>query len=200
MARRSTTKKISRADVRTITEIINSTPNNVGVIVRRRGVDYGVIGVVDFSGVPHFETYEGESLDYRSCTILRSSVLQYKYEILFAGDAVDSAVEKSTFSGGSVWNPVARYVVSVRGVKIPLDSVNRITVGHWLRYYLYSLPYRDGVNNVGWWADAETNLFYVDQNCEIDSLADAIRIGKQSKQLAIWDHVEGKEIRLTYDD
>lgn len=52
--------------------------------------------------------------------------------------------------------------------------------------------------NVGWWLDDETKLLYIDISTSFDNIKDAIEFAKETKQIAIWDNLELKEIRVEY--
>jgi hypothetical protein len=54
----------------------------------------------------------------------------------------------------------------------------------------------DNRHSLGAWLDPETNLVYLDVVVTLPSKEDAIRLGKQYSQLAIFDLLNEKEIRL----
>jgi len=55
----------------------------------------------------------------------------------------------------------------------------------------------DNVNIWGW-KDEKTGLIYIDISTSFDKLEDAIAFAKETKQIAIWDNKEFKEIRVKY--
>lgn len=46
------------------------------------------------------------------------------------------------------------------------------------------------------WEDIATKLIYIDTGMSTDDLEYAIKTGKHTNQIAIWDNLEQKEIRL----
>lgn len=51
---------------------------------------------------------------------------------------------------------------------------------------------------IGGWKDAESGKIYLDAGFSTDDLDYAINCGKYTKQIAIWDNLEQKEIILQY--
>lgn len=49
---------------------------------------------------------------------------------------------------------------------------------------------------VGGWLDTETNIRYIDIGTTTNDIDQAKKLGKQYGQIAIWDNLEKKEIRL----
>lgn len=84
-----------------------------------------------------------------------------------------------------------RYIV---GVKNLFTGLNPSTE--------YETIYKDimnpdeDFNSVGGWLDKETMFYYVDYSMQINNLSDALELAKQHNELAIWDSLENKEIRL----
>lgn len=69
--RQSTTKKITRSDMLQMIKVITPT---AGVIVRHKGVEYGVTGVRNLGIQSELETLEGVLLDLRQCTIRKGTL------------------------------------------------------------------------------------------------------------------------------
>lgn len=65
--------------------------------------------------------------------------------------------------------------------------------------YAQYLAINNAVNlTVGGWTDTKTMVAYVDLGLAIDSLDEAIIIARQFAQIAIWDSVDMKEVRIQY--
>jgi hypothetical protein len=64
-----------------------------------------------------------------------------------------------------------------------------------LEEQVYSNESLDNIN-LGGWVDSEDNTPYVDISTSTDDLSFAETLGKFYNQIAIWDNVELKEIRL----
>jgi len=78
--RKSTTAKLTRKAVATILAWIRIQAVECGVIVRRRGIEYGIVDV-DTAG--NFIDADGEVLDWRECTIPKSTLVLINLEIVF---------------------------------------------------------------------------------------------------------------------
>ena len=66
----------------------------------------------------------------------------------------------------------------------------------------YETIYKDIMNreekfdSVGGWLDKDSMIYFVDYSMQINNLSDALELAKQHNELAIWDSLENKEIRL----
>lgn len=80
-----------------------------------------------------------------------------------------------------------RYIVGLTHLKNPKEEL--------LQAIVDSMPNVDNVT-VGGWTDVETETTYIDVGLAFDNLETALNIGKSFAQLAIWDNVDFKEIRI----
>jgi len=52
--------------------------------------------------------------------------------------------------------------------------------------------------NIGGWTDLESGKRYIDVSTSFDCLWTTLDLARQYKQIAIWDNLEQKEIRINY--
>ena len=89
-------------------------------------------------------------------------------------------------------NQSKRYIV---GVKNLFTGSNPSTQ--------YETIYKDIMNpeakfdSVGGWLDKDSMIYFVDYSMQLDNLSDALQLAKENNELAIWDSLDNKEIRLT---
>lgn len=66
----------------------------------------------------------------------------------------------------------------------------------------YNLIYDDLLNldnnfdSLGGWLDSETGIYYVDYSLQFDNVFDALSVARENNEIAIWDSLEDKEIKL----
>jgi hypothetical protein len=81
-----------------------------------------------------------------------------------------------------------RYVVGIGNIY----TGHRQGVAYAIRHLAYS------TDRYGMWLDNDTKLVYVDRVYGTDNLELALMLGKDNGELAIYDRVECKEIRIDY--
>jgi len=65
-----------------------------------------------------------------------------------------------------------------------------------LNWQATALSYDNSNINIGGRIDSKTNKKYIDISTSVNDLNHALNIAKFNKQIAIWDNVEFKEIRI----
>ena len=196
--RQSTTAKVTRATAALIRRYILATGS--GVIVRHRGVEYGVESVkpyVDVYGkktslfVCHDQVtlvsrktgktwIESKVIDVRDCTILKSTITSLQ-TWASRTDGLRHFV-LVTATDGTVGNAAGRYVVSEpNGLVFDDEPLKCLDLAVFADDTL-------GAETVGVWRDS--GKVYVDSNRSFDRLSDALEFGRSSGQLAIYDTVD----------
>tara|TARA_R110002049_G_scaffold130091_1_gene288238 strand:- start:83 stop:454 length:372 start_codon:yes stop_codon:yes gene_type:complete len=56
----------------------------------------------------------------------------------------------------------------------------------------------NNISGVGGWLNKDTGMYYVDYINTYDDIFDALNKARQNNEVAIWDNVEQKEIKLIY--
>lgn len=62
---------------------------------------------------------------------------------------------------------------------------------HWSYFTVSPALYYAGI-----WTDSETGQVYVDISRNVDTLSEAVAVGLNHDEIAIWDVVKGRELRL----
>ena len=110
-------------------------------------------------------------------------------------------------TNGEVWEPKTGYIVSIDGIKLPSIVYYNLKYPAMVLADLFekSLSYDREISGtlnlvscIGYWVDEKDSLrtVYIDLNVWVESLEQAIYIGKLRDQLAIWDCAKNVEIRL----
>ncbi len=100
-------------------------------------------------------------------------------------------VELSGFTKPLLWE-LKRYIVAYTNNT------------HWLDIELLAIQanwgFTRGLKNINiWgWEDNKTGKLYIDISTSFDELTSAKKFWKETKQIAIWDNLEFKEIRIEY--
>lgn len=96
------------------------------------------------------------------------------------------------------YNPKSGYMVATSGheVVIPLKQFHNASLAGYIAEK--SAILLSGISNtslfLGAWVDGDK--VYLDISEKVEDRQDAVKIGIERKQLAIWDNANGKEIRL----
>ena len=99
-------------------------------------------------------------------------------------------IDKTGFTSIINW-VLNRYIVA-NTHNAPDVSIEKLTQQADNLYLAY-----DNVNLWGW-QDNETGNIYLDISTSFDSLEKAIDFARETKQIAIWDNVDFKEIKIEY--
>jgi len=91
------------------------------------------------------------------------------------------------------YNPTTGYMVSIRGCEERFDSFPTAPqISQYIAKHGRNLTW----DYLGIWHNSDDNVWYMDVSRNIQSLSMATIEGKKNKQIAIWDCVAGKEIKL----
>ena len=96
------------------------------------------------------------------------------------------------------YNPKTGYMVATQGneIVIPLKQFHNASVSEYIAKKSYMLL--SGISNtslfLGSWVDGDK--VYLDISEKVEDRHEAVKLGIERKQLAIWDNANGKEIRL----
>lgn len=129
-------------------------------------------------------------------TVFPGTLEKVSDQIVFEGVAGGSFAPRSDYG----WNKeIARYVVAVENCAvINLDKATSGEVLPALRDAIMIARHEHLRENLGcfagFWVD-NTDL-YIDVNQSFDSLGEAMSIARERGELAIYDTVEGREIRV----
>lgn len=103
-------------------------------------------------------------------------------------------------------NPIAGYMVSTLGNELKIHINPRLKDEHKVKeltqqVFKYIANTFDIWHNnldmyLGVWYNSEDGLWYLDLSENITDLTEAIKLGKEKKQLAIWDCKNNGEIKL----
>ena len=85
-----------------------------------------------------------------------------------------------------------RYVVGVKNLFMGKNPSLQYNLIHNDIYNLENTKY----DSVGGWLNSITGIYYVDYSIQVDDLFDALHLARQNGEIAIWDSVENKEIKL----
>ena len=195
--RQSTTAKITRKIARLIGRYIDETGN--GVIVRHKGQERAVVGTFDDCRAFEFSKHDdAPGCMSKECTILKTTIESIESELETIDNTKSISIVgrllKSFFRGQdvTVGKAEGRYIVSRAGglclslSDYYIDVIDRVTE------LVESNP---DAETFGVWRD-EDNYLWVDPNDSFNNLDEAKAIGKERKQLAIFDTKSGKAITL----
>lgn len=82
------------------------------------------------------------------------------------------------------WDSIVEWVSNIEDIAITLTKQANENMYVWQNVTIWG------------WRDDKTDKIYIDAGMSTDDLEYAINCGKYTKQIAIWDNVEQKEIRL----
>ena len=91
------------------------------------------------------------------------------------------------------YNVTTGYMVSVQGQEWKVNTINDDILKFYIKHHLNELWDEDRFLGI-WFNKGE---WYLDVSVNVDNLADALVMGKNNNQLAIWDCAKAEEIRLT---
>lgn len=196
--RQSTTAKVTRKIARLIGRYIEETGH--GVIVRKRGQEYGVVNTFDdYRGFEFaFPWDDAPGCLAKECTILKTTIQAIESELETIDNARSVSIVgrllKSFFRGNDVTIGKAegRFIVSRSGGLCLSLSDYYIDVIDHVTELVETNP---NAETFGVWKD-EDNYLWVDANDSFDCLEEAEAIGKERKQLAIFDTETGVVIDL----
>jgi hypothetical protein len=99
---------------------------------------------------------------------------------------------------GEPIQPTSGYAVSVAGAE--LRTAYRPSFGivrGWLQdaaAHVTEQSFYGRAANFGAWFDESARHYYLDVSLVVDTLADALKLGRQYNQLAVWSFADGKAI------
>ena len=179
--RASTTAKVTKATALLIQRYIRSTGQ--GVIVRARGVEYGVIHVFDHGRCFKFsDSDDRPGTMSKHCTIRKTTIEALKLWESRLNKVRDLILVDP--KDGTVGEPSGRYIVSKEGGLVFNDTP--LATPDLSLFVDATLD----AETIGVWRDG--GKVYLDANLSFDDLDTAERFGKENEQLAIFDARHGK--------
>lgn len=100
----------------------------------------------------------------------------------------------------TAYSPDLRYVVAVKGFTYTVDS-SKLRPEDFTRYFDANqrIAKRDGLF-IGGWHDEQDGLIYFDVSELVASREEALALGKERGEKAIYDSLKGEEIRVEHDE
>ena len=91
------------------------------------------------------------------------------------------------------YNVTTGYMVSIQGQEWKVNTINDDILKFYIKHHLNELWDEDRFLGI-WYNDG---YWYLDVSINVDGLDEAIKLGKEGSQIAIWDCAKAEEIRLT---
>ena len=91
------------------------------------------------------------------------------------------------------YNVTTGYMVSIQGQEWKVSTINDDILKFYVKHHLNELWDKDRF--LGIWLNK--GQWYLDVSVNVEDLDEALRLGKNNNQIAIWDCAKAEEIRLT---
>jgi len=91
------------------------------------------------------------------------------------------------------YNVTTGYMVSIQGQEWKVSTINDDILKFYVKHHLNELWDEDRF--LGIWLNK--GQWYLDVSVNVEDLDEALRLGKNNNQIAIWDCAKAEEIRLT---